>query len=153
MAATRQMNSKKRKVRNTFAFNIYHSSLIVAPLDDQAHEAFDSERLPTSSIITTGEKYVTVTAKLIRDVIHITDVEPIEDLCVGTSSCGLKGRYPTKRVYKSDEYHVGLTQNNNSLREELKRVLQRIVGIFTLQKQRVDESEVKPPRQYAGGAD
>ena len=145
------MNSKKRKVRNTFAFDIYHSSLIVATLDDQAHEAFDTERLPISSIITTGEKYVTVTAKLIRDVIHITAVEPIEDLR-RYIFMRFEG-YPTKRVYKSDEYHVGLTQNNNSLREELKRVLQRIVGIFTLQKQRVDESEVKPPRQYAGGAD
>ena len=59
--------------------------------------------------------------------------------------------YPTKRVFKSNEYHVGLTQNNNNLREELKQVLQRIVGVFTLQKQKVDESEVKVPRQHAGG--
>ena len=51
------------------------------------HEAFDSERLPTSAIITTGEKYVIV--KQMRGVmtsIHMIAVEPIKDLCIGTSS-------------------------------------------------------------------
>ena len=75
------------------------------------HEAFDSERLPTSAIITTGEKYVIV--KQMRGVmtsIHMIAVEPIKDLQVHRHIFMRFERYPTltKRVYKSDEYQGGM---------------------------------------------